>query len=130
MNGANMSATESPDRVIVAVYGTLRAGQHNHGALGASCFVRQAKTAPRYTLYDLGVGFPGMVEGGESSVVVELYDVDAATLARLDGLEGIDHGLYERAAIELADGSHVTGYLLGAGWRGEKRPIESGDWLP
>ena len=119
----------TPESTLVAVYGTLRRGQHNHAVLGASCFVGLAKTAPRYTLFDLGVGFPGMVEGGESSVVVELYEVDAATLARLDRLEGVDHGLYRRVSIELADGLQVSGYLLGGGWRGEKRAIGSGDWL-
>ncbi len=116
-------------RLVVAVYGTLRRGGHNHAVLGGARFLGPARTAARYTLLDLGVGFPGLVEGGQTAVAVELYAVSAATLARLDLLEGVAHGLYARAAVELHDRTEVLGYFLGDGWRGERRVIATGDWM-
>src|SRR5882757_8497188 len=96
------------------VYGTLMAGEENYGELWGSPFVREAVTEPRYELLDLGA-YPGLREGGTIRVAGELYDVDGATLARLDRFEG-HPTLFRRAKVRLSDGELAIAYLfVGAG---------------
>lgn len=112
--------------VRIFVYGTLLAGEANHGELRGARRCGAGRTAARYTLYDLG-GYPGLVAGGTTAIVGEIYDVDAATLARLDLLE--EHPtLYVRAPIALADGGDAETYLYPRARVGEAPPIASGDW--
>ena len=98
----------------VFVYGTLKRGGENHEWIKAQTFVATARTKPLYRIFDLG-GYPGMIRS-ENGIAIEgeVWDVDEAGLARLDVLEDIDGGEYERVKIELegefAD-QHVEGYL-------------------
>lgn len=110
----------------VFVYGTLLSGLGNHGILSTSAFVRASRSEPRFTMVDLGA-FPGIVEGGSTAIVGELYDVGHATLARLDRLEGHPR-FYERKTIALDDGSAVAAYVLPPHYVGEREAIVSGDW--
>lgn len=84
---------------VLFVYGTLKRGQPNHRLLTGQHFVREAKTEPRYRLYDLGP-YPGMAEDPRGGVAVtgELWEVDAACLAALDEFEGVPD-LYVRARV-------------------------------
>jgi gamma-glutamylcyclotransferase (GGCT)/AIG2-like uncharacterized protein YtfP len=111
----------------VFVYGTLRRGEGNHRLLAGARCVGAARTAPAFTLRDLGA-YPAMLAGGATSVVGEVYEVDELTLDVLDRLEGHPR-FYRREPIALADGAHVEAYLLPAdrAW-GLTRTIESGDW--
>jgi gamma-glutamylcyclotransferase (GGCT)/AIG2-like uncharacterized protein YtfP len=74
-------------RTQVFVYGTLRRGEPNHHLLDARMLLRAGRTEPRFTLVSLGA-VPAMIDGGETAVAGEVYDVDAVTLAALDRLEG------------------------------------------
>ena len=101
----------------VFVYGTLKRGGGNHGYLAGQRFVGVARTEPRFRLYDLS-GYPGMVAAapGEpgNAIEGEVWEVDAAGLAGLDELEGIDEGLYERVPVPLQapfNEERVEGYL-------------------
>ncbi len=87
----------------VFVYGTLKRGGRNHVHLAGQQFLGAARTLGGYTLYSLG-DYPGMVRSNEAThdVTGELWAVDAGCLARLDKLEGVDEGLYERVPIRLA----------------------------
>src|SRR5690606_19616506 len=96
----------------VFVYGTLRRGEANHRLLERATFLREARTIPAFSLRDLGA-FPGLFAGGHTPVVGEVYEVDAATLARLDRLEG-HPSFYRREPIALDDGERVEAYLLPA----------------
>ena len=71
----------------VFVYGTLLAGEPNHRLLTGARLVAEARTKPAFELRDLGA-FPGLVRGGQHAVAGEVYEVDVATLAALDRLEG------------------------------------------
>jgi len=86
----------------IFVYGTLKRGGRNHRFLAGQQFLGEARTAPGYTLYSLG-DYPGMVRSDHTSdqVTGELWAVDAACLEKLDKLEGVAEGLYERAPIKL-----------------------------
>ncbi len=95
----------------VFVYGTLKRGGENHHWMEHQRFVRLAKTRPLYRMYDLG-GYPGMVRHVEGLCIEgELWDVTPAGLARLDVLEDVAGGEYERVAVELEDGGPAEAYL-------------------
>ena len=118
-------------RRTVFVYGTLRVGESNHHLLcdahGVAYRVATTRTAPRYTLLDLG-RYPALVEGGSTAVVGELYRVAPAALAALDLLEG-HPDLYERRPVWLADGASAEAYLLPGGRAAGGIPLPGGDWV-
>ncbi len=83
------------DRPVVAVYGTLRRGERNHGLMAGSTFLATATIAG--ALHDMPAsderdyGYPALVDDPAGRVVVELYRLpDGATLGRLDELEAYD----------------------------------------
>lgn len=121
---APRSQRRAPTRVFV--YGTLLAGEPNHRLLTGARLVAEARTKPAFELRDLGA-FPGLVSGGAHAVAGEVYEVDEATLAALDRLEGHPR-FYRRTTIALEDGAAVETYLL-APEQVEGRPvIASGNW--
>jgi gamma-glutamylaminecyclotransferase len=100
----------SGTRSLLFVYGTLRQGECNHEQMFGAEFLGPARTAAGFTLVDLGRA-PALVAGGRESVAGELYDLDAAHLARLDEFE--EHPVfYVRLSIPLADGRAAQAYLL------------------
>jgi len=110
----------------VFVYGTLLAGEPNHRLLANAELVGAAVTKPVFALADLGF-FPAMVEGGDSAVRGEVYEVDSPTLARLDVLEGHPR-FYKRRQVVLADGTTAETYVLSPEQAAGRPTISSGDW--
>ncbi len=95
----------------IFVYGTLKRGCKNHHWLAGQRFIAEARTQPIYRLYDMG-GYPGMIRADNGVAVEgEIWEVDEGGLARLDVLEDIEGGEYERLLIEL-EGERVEGYLF------------------
>lgn len=92
----------SGERKLIFVYGTLKRGGSNHHYLAGQKFLGEARTAPGFRLYDLG-GYPGMIPRPEDreGVTGEIWSVDADALRHLDGLEGLEEGLYRREVISL-----------------------------
>lgn len=107
------------------LYGTLRAGGDYHHLLGGRAPLATLRTAPAYTLVDLG-GYPGLLSGGRASVVGELYEVDLRTLGRLDILEEVPN-LYRRVGLAV-EGHAAQGYLLRPEFAHGAPVITSGDW--
>ncbi len=85
---------------MVMVYGTLKAGYGNHRLLEVCTFEGPAQI--KGTLYDLGA-FPALSLHGNTDVHGELYEVDDATLERLDYLEGHPR-FYLRQKVETNNG--------------------------
>jgi len=111
----------------VFVYGSLLAGEPNHGVLMGAEFVGPAVTAPAFELFDLGA-YPALVAGGTRAVAGEVYLVDAAVLRRLDALEG-HPGFYQRTRVALAVGGRMAeAYLLRKDQVVGRRVVTSGDW--
>jgi gamma-glutamylcyclotransferase (GGCT)/AIG2-like uncharacterized protein YtfP len=108
------------------VYGTLLSGEGNHRRLSASRLLGAQRTEPRYTLISLG-RFPALLEGGDTSVSGEVYEVDALTLAALDQLEGHPH-FYRRTSLALLGGESVQGYVLARVLNATYPLIPGGDW--
>ena len=99
---------------LVFVYGTLKRGGGNHSWIQQQQFIAEACTAPLYRMCDLG-GYPGMIRSPDGlSIQGEVWSVDETGLTRLDILEDIDGGEYERVPVQLAGDfatQQVEGYL-------------------
>jgi len=93
--------------LLVFVYGTLKRGHGNHHWLAGAHFLGEAEL-PDVVLHDLGP-FP-MAVPGEGTVIGEVYRIDAASLDRLDRLEGYPR-LYDRQVLSLNDGRQAWVYL-------------------
>lgn len=112
--------------VRVFVYGTLMRGGFYHHLLETSRFIEEAHTRRAYTLVDLG-DYPALLEGGDTSVAGEIFEVTDEVLASLDELEG-HPDYYRRDAVVLSDGRRVTSYIFNHEPDGAVR-IRSGRWL-
>ncbi len=109
----------------VAVFGTLKVNQSNHLLLDNSEYV--GKALVKATMYNYGA-FPTITLGGEHDVHCEVYDVDDATLARLDRLEGCP-GWYSRDKVGSTIGP-VWIYNMDAADTSLLPVIKSGNWTP
>ena len=115
----------------VFVYGTLRTGDVRSGVLsdmqlqGQAKFIKETTTSSRYTLVDLGA-FPGLIEGGDTSVVGEIWEIDHYTKQYLDLMEGVPL-LYQDKPVKIDDEEDIFAYFL-VNPRGYPE-IKSGDWF-
>ena len=100
--------------VLLFIYGTLKRGHCRAPLLAEQRFLRSVHTKPIYQLIHCG-SYPGLVGAGASDATAiegELWEVSRDCLASLDHEEGVDVGLYQRAAIEIEGLSQrVEGYL-------------------
>jgi len=125
-----MNPTSTGDHFLLFVYGTLMRGGVRHRLLAGQRFLGEARTLPRYALFDLGE-YPGMVwRDGDGRVVFgELYDVATRLLPELDAEEGAPK-LFRREPVELEgrDGP-VFAYLYQRSVEGAL-PCPGGRWIP
>ncbi|MBS0638243.1 MAG: gamma-glutamylcyclotransferase family protein [Acetobacteraceae bacterium] len=107
---------------LVFVYGSLKRGYRNHGAMSGCRFVGEGRTQPAFAMIDLGP-YPGVIRG-KTIIGGEVFAVPSHRMGRLDRLE--DNGrVYqrERARIDLPAGpteAWIYLYLLA---RGLERPV-------
>jgi gamma-glutamylaminecyclotransferase len=93
----------------VFVYGTLKTGGHNHHYLRNAISHGPATLTFKGKMFD--VGFPVLMKSREKvKVEGELFDVDRATFAALDRLEGQGH-MYKRKRKRLQDGRYAWVYI-------------------
>lgn len=109
----------------IFVYGSLRRGGYNHGLLRRARFLGYERTAREYTMVDLG-RYPGVLSGGGTAVLGEVYAVSAATISRLDRLEDYPRS-YDRRRIPTRSGDAWL-YVYRLSSRGARR-VRSGDWI-
>lgn len=94
--------SQTPPTVLVAVYGTLKAGYGNHRVIESpeTKFISLGVTEPSYKMISLGGGFPGLIPG-DNQILVEVYEVPLSLLVgRLDRLEGYPH-MYGRSVVPI-----------------------------
>lgn len=116
---------------LIAVYGTLRQGCGNHNYfLSEATFKGEFLSQPEYSMFSLG-GFPGLKKDGNTSIVMEVYEVDEEESRAVDGLEGYAPGrpphFYDKQLIETPWGTAGV-YIYVRNTEGLEL-IESGDWL-
>ena len=119
---------------LVFVYGTLMSGHGNHRILGGARYVSDASTTDStWTMVDLHA-FPGVLSGGSDSIQGEVYEVNTATVCRMDRLEGHPR-FYRRRLVKVTlwDGDgpqHVDAwmYVLPRDRYGSERVVPGGDW--
>ena len=118
-------------KYLVAVYGSLRSGMGNHQYyLSDSEYKGTFSTEPEYTLHSLQ-WYPGLKLNGNTSVVMEVYEVDEETLKNLNRLEGYYPGekstFYDRIEINTPWGKAFTYIYVNE--LSKKSIVESGDWV-
>ena len=118
--------TSDESKIRVFAYGTLQRGEYNHRIIRGATYVGEARTAPHFTLYDLGP-FPALVAAGSTAVLGEVYELDTETLDRLDQLEGTPR-FYRRVTVELDDGAVAEAYVQRLDQVQGRSKIASGSW--
>lgn len=106
------------EKLRLLVYGTLRRGQFRHEVLPTEKGKMELTTLGGYTMVALPYGFPGVYETSDPAdkVVVELWEFDLSKkereklIARLDAIEGVDQGMYNREVLEMPDGTEAFLY--------------------
>ncbi len=119
------------DAARVFAYGSLMRGLKYSALLSDAVFCGAAETRDPYELYDLGP-YPAASPGGQAVLQGEVYELDEATLERVDVLEGHPH-LYRRRERPLGDGTSAWIYEIvideGTRERLRRAPrVDSGDW--
>lgn len=116
-------------RQLIAVYGSLRAGCCGHHLLAEMEYLGQ-EVYSGLCLYNLGP-YPAAIAHPNTSVTLELYRIDAQTLARLDDFEDYlpddpAASLYRRDLIQSRYGQCWI-YLYNRPLAGYQ-PVQGGDW--
>ena len=126
---------------VIAVYGTLRVGERNHGLLDGAERIGDGWIGG--TLHDMPAGperpyaYPALVPDPRGHVHVELHRLaDASQLARLDALERYDPGdeaasEYVRRWEAILDGpvDRAWVYWYASDPAGLGPVIPGGDWV-
>lgn len=118
-------------KYLVSVYGSLRKKQSNYEYyLSSSIYKGTFSTEPEYTLHSLSY-YPGLKLNGNTSVVMEVYEVDEKTLETLNRLEGYRPGekssFYDRIEINTPWGKAFTYIYVNE--LSKDSIVESGDWV-
>ncbi|UMO76474.1 putative gamma-glutamylcyclotransferase [Pseudomonas phage BroderSalsa] len=120
-------------KVIVAVYGTLLSGLHNHCLLehvkGDVRFMGKARSDFKGVMYSAG-GFPILsLLDEDSKIQCELYEVGPQTLKLLDQLEGYP-GWYDRTEKSFTTmmGEKVRAFIYHQDYELDAEVCPEGDW--
>lgn len=111
---------------LIAVYGSLREGLHNHCVLNGAEKVGNT-IIKGWDMFSLG-GFPYVLKG-EGDVVIEVYKVDNSdTLEDLDCLEGYPT-FYDRVDDLDTEFGKASMYFMHNHYTVGNPAVESGDWF-
>jgi gamma-glutamylcyclotransferase (GGCT)/AIG2-like uncharacterized protein YtfP len=119
-------------KFLIAVYGCLRKGLNMHGYLSSnSIYMGSYDTDPIYSMYSIK-SFPGLVKNGNTSIRMEVYEVNEGVLDNIDGLEGVssihdDLSMFLRELIETPYGDAYT-YFYNEEINTRVK-VDCGDWL-
>lgn len=112
---------------LVAVYGSLLSGLHNHPVLGDSPMVGKTKVKLG-PMVSCGA-YPAIIGTGEHETPVEVYRVSDSIMRNLDMLEGHPH-YYFRTPVQTEFGRAWV-YVRPGEWEktsGSSPRVENNDW--
>lgn len=112
--------------VRLFVYGLLLQGEREHALLEGAPLLGEARTVPSHTLVDLDF-YPALLEGGQVSVLGELYGVTRQLRFKLD----VHHqcpALFRRVTVKLSDGTEAETYVMDDDKVRGKRRLRGGSW--
>ena len=112
---------------LVAVYGSLRKGLHNHSLLERADFLGTDVIAG-FKMYSLG-GFPFITHDDatyDDRIFIEVYSVNPNEMRRLDMLEGYP-SFYNRELVQTQYGQAWI-YFIDNEVAGHD-PVIDGDWF-
>ena len=122
----------------IIVYGTLKKG----GALSSYMFDSEyvgKHTVTGFKMYDTGFGYPFIARSGKDDFIQgEEYKIDSLLLRKLDMVEGVHSGLFERVDLMEEKPSRFKKptylYISDAddrwGDKAELREVKGGFWKP
>ena len=127
-------ATDCPGLLIVLTLNIHELAPTRHSEDGRAnellgpeaTFLRDAKTKPEFSLYEID-WYPGLTEAGSTAVAGEVWEINPQQWEKLDEYEGVPDD-YLRKTITLEDGMLVQTYI----YIGETKParlIVGGDWV-
>lgn len=118
--------------MILAVYGSLKQGFHNHGHLKRAKLLGEFVTPPIYTMYDYG-GFPAATLNGNTPLMCEIYEVnDQKSIDSINMLEGFygnvgdPRNFYDITTVETPFGE-ANMYYMNRSIKG-RDTIDDGVW--
>lgn len=116
--------------ILIAVYGSLLSGLHNHSVLGDSKLLGEFDTPPIYDMYSCG-SFPGLISNGSTSIKMEVYQVTEHISKRIENLEGYVKGQesdnhYNKVMIDTPYGK--AGIYIYNFSTSRMPQVESGNW--
>ena len=116
-------------KTLISVYGSLRKDMGNDHLLSDSKYLGTFNSEPVFSLYSLSY-YPGLKTNGNTSVVMEVYEVDDKVAQRIDNLEGYSPNkpatFYDKIPIETPWGT-ASVYIY-VNDIPEERLVKSGDW--
>lgn len=140
------------DSFILFTYGTLMRGELNEYLLDGAKFLGVAQTKPTYSLLSIpgNYPFPALMEGGNTAVVGEVYEVPIEARDMMDRIEGHPYNYCRKpVALEWAQATKWNGdkpekvseedlekifkqsiayVLVNEDWTENALPIKTGDW--
>ncbi|MDX1506602.1 MAG: gamma-glutamylcyclotransferase family protein [Spongiibacter sp.] len=112
---------------LVFVYGTLRRGGRNAHLLKRAQYLGAHTTDAVFHLYDCG-RHPGVMPGGRTAIVGEVYRVTPKEFQRLDELENYPR-YYTRERIPTPWGEAWIYLFVERPHKSRGKLLEHGDWM-
>lgn len=121
------------ERILVGVYDDLRQeGDSYKIFMSEANYLGTYYTEPEYELYSLSKKYPGLKQGGSTSILLEIFEVNKETLKNIDYYEGCNDldaymNIYNKIEIDTPFGPCII-YEYNRVIVNKPR-IESGDWF-
>lgn len=114
------------NKILIAVYGSLRKGEFNHRG-DMKYLGTEVLTGAR--LFDLQVGYPAATPDSTGAITVDVVGVDSTTFVRLNHMEtSAGYGLKD---VMTSHGIAFTWLMCRQRikmWYPTAIPVEGGDW--